>query len=92
MKRLLPPTAPMPLMVSLTTTGWPDVISGFGLKAGIGYENLHEQVPPAWGNGDDQEMIQAGASYTFNNFSVGAQYESDDNYRPTPASTTKLGL
>ena len=56
--------------------------SGFGLKAGIGYENLHEQVPaPGWGNGDDQEMIQAGASYTFNNFSVGAQYESDDNYQ-----------
>ena len=33
-----------------------------------------------WGNGDDQEMIQAGAkSYTFNNFSVGAQYGNDDN-------------
>ena len=51
--------------------------SGFGLKAGIGYENLHEQA--LGGTGDDQEMIQAGASYTFNNFSVGAQYESDDN-------------
>ena len=51
--------------------------SGFGLKAGIGYENLHEQA--LGGTGDDQEMLQAGASYTFNNFSVGAQYESDDN-------------
>ena len=51
--------------------------SGFGLKAGIGYENLHEQALA--GTGDDQEMLQAGASYTFNNFSVGAQYESDDN-------------
>jgi len=51
--------------------------SGFGLKAGVGYENLHAQA--LGGTGDDQEMIQAGASYTFNNFSVGAQYESDDN-------------
>jgi predicted porin len=56
--------------------------TGFGLKAGISYENLHEQVPAAgWGNGEDQEMLQIGASYTFNNFSVGAQYESDDNYQ-----------
>ena len=49
--------------------------SGFGLKAGIGYENLQRAgAGSGWGNGDDQEMIQAGASYTFNNFSVGAQY------------------
>lgn len=51
--------------------------SGFGLKAGVGYEILDDQALA--GTGDDQEMIQAGASYTFNNFSVGAQYESDDN-------------
>ena len=51
--------------------------SGFGLKAGIGYEILDDQALA--GAGDDQEMLQAGASYTFNNFSVGAQYESDDN-------------
>ena len=51
--------------------------SGFGLKAGIGYEILDDQA--LVGAGKDQEMLQAGASYTFNNFSVGAQYESDDN-------------
>ena len=51
--------------------------TGLWPKAGIGYENLHEQAPAV--RGDDQEMLQAGASHTFNNFSVGAQYESDDN-------------
>ena len=51
--------------------------SGFGLKASVGYEILDDQA--LGGSGKDQEMIQAGASYTFNNFSVGAQYETDDN-------------
>ena len=55
--------------------------SGFGLKAGIATRTCDRCRLRGWGNGDDQEMIQAGASHTFNNFSVGAQYESDDNYQ-----------
>ena len=54
---------------------------GHGLKVGIGYEELDNQVAgasPAATN-VDREMIQAGASYTFNNISAGVQYETQDN-------------
>ena len=53
--------------------------SGYGLKASVGYEELDDQALS--GGGNDQEMWQAGASYTFNNLSVGVQYENSDNYQ-----------
>lgn len=44
--------------------------SGNGLKAGLGYEKL------SGSNGaDDDKMWQAGASYAFDMFQIGAQYE-----------------
>ena len=52
--------------------------SGFGLKAGVGYEELNAQDGAT--ASPDSEMWQAGASYTFSNFSVGAQYETQDNF------------
>ena len=35
--------------------------------------------PRATPNVDDYEVLQVGASYTMNNFSVGAEYEDTDN-------------
>ena len=64
--------------------------SGFGQKAGIGYENLHEQVPaPGWGNGDDQEMIQAGATPSTTSASVLNAVQVTTITRPTPASALR---
>jgi predicted porin len=54
--------------------------SGNGLKASVGYERLDNQ---AFGFGEsvengDLKRWQAGASYTMNNFSIGAHYEDND--------------
>ena len=47
---------------------------GGGLKAGLGYEKID-----SCGNGSrDDKMWQAGASYSFGAFQVGAQYEDRD--------------
>ena len=58
---------------------------GNGLKVGAGYEMLAVQ-PNASARtqaqidaSDDQKTWQAGASYTMNNFSFGAQYQDTEN-------------
>ena len=58
---------------------------GNGLKASIGYEMLATQpnasvltAAQIAGN-DDQKTLQAGASYTMNNFSFGGVYQTTDN-------------
>ena len=57
--------------------------SGYGLKAGVGYEEIEHQAFHSAGDnpGQNQEMIQAGASYSFNNFGIGVHYETDDNWQ-----------
>ncbi len=54
--------------------------SGNGFKAGLGYENLVSLTNTSTSNDVDYSMWQLGASYTMNNFSIGAQYEDADNY------------
>jgi predicted porin len=53
--------------------------SGNGLKAGLGYEKL-VALTNAPGAEVDYTMWQLGASYTMNNFSIGAQYEDASDY------------
>ena len=58
--------------------------SGGGLKASLGYEvaskaYLNNGLPSATTQAD-HKMWQLGASYTFGDFTVGANYEKDDNY------------
>ena len=53
--------------------------TGNGLKASIGYASYDVDAPPSSPNVDDYEVLQAGASYSMNNFSLGAQYEDTDN-------------
>ncbi len=50
--------------------------SGNGLKASVGYTDYSGDQGKA--NADDTTVFQVGASYTFNNFSIGAQYEDSD--------------
>jgi len=45
---------------------------GNGLKASVGYAS-YDLVS------EDYDVLQVGASYTMNNFSIGAQYEDSDN-------------
>jgi len=56
------------------------IYQGFGLKASVGYAEYNS------GNGGggidadiDQEVLQAGASYTFSGFTIGGHYEVTDN-------------
>jgi predicted porin len=53
--------------------------SGAGLKVGLGYENLANAFEGATGT-DDLDVWQLSASYTMGDFSIGAQYESMDNW------------
>ena len=58
---------------------------GGGLKASVGYEKLDNQAGglasfPATASNNDTKMWQAGASYTFGAFTLGAQYEDTENY------------
>jgi predicted porin len=89
--------------------GWTDhysvgaIFKGLGgLKVGVGYEKLDNQAygaPPEAEN-DDSKMWQAGASYTFfDNFTIGGNYESTDNYKGVDGDdytawgvTGKIGL
>ncbi len=51
---------------------------GHGVKAGLGYETIADTSSNADNN--DTTTLHVGASYTFmNNYTVGAQYGSDDN-------------
>jgi len=58
---------------------------GNGLKASIGYEYLVDQPVATFRTSGElsraanQKTLQAGASYTMNNYSLGAQYETTDN-------------
>lgn len=54
--------------------------AGGGLKAGVGYEEIDNQVTGAAATSAnvDREMLQAGASYTFGAFKIGASYEDTD--------------
>jgi len=57
---------------------------GNGLRASVGYANYDLDGPTAvpysvGTDGADYEVLQAGASYTMNDFSLGAHYESSDN-------------
>ena len=56
--------------------------SGNGLKASVGYSS-YDLNAPGTTNTDDWEVFNVGASYTMNNFSFGAQYETNDN-NPAP--------
>lgn len=52
--------------------------TGNGLKASMGYASYDlDQCDSS--NSDDYEVAQVGASYTFNNFSFGGQYEDSSN-------------
>jgi len=60
------------------------IYGGGGLKASVGYEVATKAY---LNNGSltattqaDHKMWQLGASYTFGDFTVGANYEKDDNY------------
>ncbi len=57
--------------------------AGGGLKASLGYEVASEEYLQGGLNPaatDDHKMWQAGASYTFGDFVVGANYEKDSDY------------
>ncbi len=62
---------------------------GNGLKVGAGYTSYDLDGPGAV-DADDWEVMNVGASYTMNAFSIGAQYEKHEN-NPTP-SLPALGL
>jgi predicted porin len=51
---------------------------GNGLKASVGYESLADFSNPAGMSNDEVKTWQAGASYTFGNFTLGGQYEDTD--------------
>jgi len=55
------------------------IYGGGGLKVGIGYEvftgDLNDALNPATTGLSDQKMWQVGASYTFGDFTIGANYE-----------------
>ena len=53
--------------------------TGNGLKASMGYASYDVDAPPPSANLDDYEVLQLGASYTMNNYSVGAEYEDTKN-------------
>jgi predicted porin len=62
---------------------------GNGLKASVGYASYDLDGPSTVNNNlDDYEVMQAGASYTMNNFSIGAQYEDSENPGGTKADYT----
>jgi predicted porin len=50
---------------------------GGGLKASIGYESKLLTSAPG---GDEEDILQVGASYTFGSFKVGAMYQDISNY------------
>ena len=54
--------------------------SGNGLKAGIGYEKKAQLDNLNGEKNVKEEFVQAGASYTMNNFTVGANYEKAWSY------------
>jgi predicted porin len=51
---------------------------GNGLKASVGYERLADFSNTTVQSNDDIKTWQAGASYTFGNFTLGGQYEDTD--------------
>ena len=51
---------------------------GNGLKVGAGYASYDLDRCDS-SNLDDYEVMQIGASYTMNAFSIGAHYENTDN-------------
>jgi predicted porin len=53
--------------------------AGGGLKASVGYEVLGDSYNIA-GTTADHKMWQLGASYTFGDFQIGAQYEDTSDY------------
>ncbi len=63
---------------------------GNGIKAGFGYENLaHMDNAPGESN-ENSKMTQIGASYTFDNITVGGQFENTRNYGNNAAQTKKV--
>lgn len=64
---------------------------GHGIKAGLGYENIADKSDDAADPADhDIKMLQLGASYTFDNMTVGAQYERTKNYGNDENMTKKV--
>jgi len=55
------------------------IYGGGGLKVGVGYEVLTSDLLGGAPGTKDQKMWQIGASYTFGDFTVGAQYEDDSD-------------
>ena len=62
------------------------IYSGGGLKASVGYEFMAMEIlrsafsSAPWTPDYDQTTWQAGASYTFGDFTIGANYEKDSDY------------
>ena len=62
------------------------IYSGGGLKASVGYEVIGVAILRSafsgapWTPDYHQKTWQAGASYTFGDFTIGANYEKDSNY------------
>jgi predicted porin len=54
------------------------IYGGNGLKASVGYESLADFGNAADESDDEVKTWQAGASYTFGNFTLGGQYEDTD--------------
>ncbi|MCB1788926.1 MAG: porin [Gammaproteobacteria bacterium] len=54
--------------------------AGGGLMASVGYERLGDASNAIGASNDDSKMLQAGASFTFGSFSVGAQYEDTSDF------------
>lgn len=64
---------------------------GHGIKAGLGYENIaHKNEPSSDPADHDIKMLQLGASYTFDNMTVGAQYERTKNHGNDENMTKKV--
>ena len=59
------------------------IYKGNGFKASIGYENKQELDNIVGDDEADFETLQVGASYTMNNFSIGAHWEDSSDYRFT---------
>ncbi|MEL6722039.1 MAG: porin [Pseudomonadota bacterium] len=62
---------------------------GNGIKAGFGYENLAHDNAQGQAN-NDTKMTQLGASYTFENITVGGQYENTKNYANNADQTKQV--
>lgn len=67
------------------------IYKGQGIKVGAGYEHIADTTDTSISPADyDAKTFQIGGSYTFNNITVGAQFENTKNYKHNEKKTKKV--